>query len=136
MFDIIGKKRWFFLISLLVTIPGLFFIVLTPITGGKEGLQFTIDYTGGTTWQIRFADDNVTSDQVAAVFHDNGLQAVVVKQGNHFMDIKTSLPIGLLAQAPSPTPAPTLVASSSPGASGASGAPSTSPSAAASAPPA
>jgi preprotein translocase SecF subunit len=112
VFDIIGKKRWFFLISLLVTIPGFFFILLTPLTGGKEGLQFSIDYTGGTTWQIRFADESVGADAVAAVFHEHGLQAIVVKQGNHFMDIKTEA-LGLLA-AP-PTPAPT--ASGSPGAS-------------------
>jgi preprotein translocase SecF subunit len=125
VFDIIGKKRWFFLISLLVTIPGLIFILLTPLTGGKEGLQFTIDYTGGTTWQIRFADPNVSADAVASVFHDNGLQAIVVKQDNHFMDIKTSLPIGLLAApaTPAPTPAPSADAS----ASGASAAPSGSP---------
>ncbi|MEA2675116.1 MAG: hypothetical protein QOI92_2308, partial [Chloroflexota bacterium] len=29
MFDIVGKRRWFFILSLLVTIPGLFFILLT-----------------------------------------------------------------------------------------------------------
>ena len=112
MFDIVGKRRWFFLISLLITIPGLFFIILTPLTGGKEGLQFTIDYTGGTTWQIRFADKNVSSDAVAKVFHDNGLQAIVVKQANGFMDIKTE-EIGLLAPAPTPTPVPTLSAAPS-----------------------
>jgi preprotein translocase SecF subunit len=123
VFDIIGKKRWFFLISALVTIPGLFFILLTPLTGGKEGLQFTIDYTGGTTWQIRFADPNVSADAVAAVFHANGLQAIVVKQqDNGFMDIKTEA-IGLLAAPPSPTPAPTLTSSASPAASGSASAP-------------
>ena len=94
VFDIIGKRRWFFALSLIVTIPGLIFILLTFFTGGKQGLQFTIDYTGGTTWQIRFADANVTADQVATVFKEHGLQAVVVKQGNGFMDIKTD-PIGL-----------------------------------------
>jgi preprotein translocase subunit SecF len=73
VFDIIGKRRWFFLLSGLVTIPGLIFILLTPLTGGKEGLQFTIDYTGGTTWQLRFQDPNVTSDQVASVFKSHGL---------------------------------------------------------------
>jgi hypothetical protein len=103
VFDIIGKKRWFFLISLLVTIPGLFFILLTPLTGGKEGLQFSIDYTGGTTWQIRFADPDVSADAVAATFRENGLQAIVVKQGNKFMDIKTEA-IGLLAAPPTPAP--------------------------------
>jgi preprotein translocase SecF subunit len=112
VFDIIGKRRWFFLISALITIPGLFFILLTPLTGGKEGLQFTIDYTGGTTWQIRFANPNVTADQVATVFHDNDLQAVVVRQGNGFMDIKTEV-IGLLAAPPSATPVPTIAASAS-----------------------
>jgi preprotein translocase SecF subunit len=127
VFDIIGKKNWFFLISLLVTIPGLIFILLTPVTGGKEGLQFTIDYTGGTTWQIRFQDENVTADQVAKVFHDNDLQAIVVKQGNRFMDIKTEA-IGLLPPAPSATPVPTLAPS---GSAGASGSPVASPSASA-----
>ncbi len=115
MFDIIGKRRWFFLISALVTIPGLIFILLTPITGGKEGLQFTIDYTGGTTWQLRFENPAVTADQVANVFKANGLQAIVVKQDNGFVDIKTN-PIGLRAPEPSPTPVPTLSTSASPSA--------------------
>ena len=32
MFDIIGKRRWYFAFSLAITIPGLLFILLTPIT--------------------------------------------------------------------------------------------------------
>jgi preprotein translocase SecF subunit len=131
VFDIIGKRNWFFLISLLVTIPGLIFILLTPITGGKEGLQFTIDYTGGTTWQLKFANANVTADQVASVFRANALQAIVVRQDNGFMDIKTE-PIGLLPVAPAATPVPTLSSSASPGVSGspaASGSASPAPSA-------
>jgi preprotein translocase SecF subunit len=127
VFDIVGKRRWFFLLSALITIPGLIFILLTPLTGGKEGLQFTIDYTGGTTWQIRFADPNVSADAVATVFRANGLQAIVVKQGNGFMDIKTEA-IGLLEQAPSPTPAPTLSAAPG-GSAGASASVAPSPSA-------
>jgi len=76
MRDIIGKRRWFYAFSLLLTIPGLFFILLSPIS--DAGLQLTIDYTGGTTWQIRFADPNVSADAVATVFRANGLQAIVV----------------------------------------------------------
>jgi preprotein translocase SecF subunit len=117
VFDIIGKRNWFFLISLLITIPGLIFILLTPITGGKVGLQFTIDYTGGTTWQLKFANADVTADQVADVFHENGLQAIVVQQSDGFMDIKTEA-IGLPPPAPSATPVPTLAPSGSAGSSG------------------
>ena len=54
VFDIIGKRRWFYLFSLLITIPGLIFIVLTPLTGGQEGLKFSIDFTGGTVREVHF----------------------------------------------------------------------------------
>ena len=64
MFDIVGKRNWFFAFSLLITIPGLIFILLTPLSNGAAGLKFSIDYTGGTEWSIRFADTNVTADQV------------------------------------------------------------------------
>ena len=134
MFDIIGKRRWYFLLSALVTIPGLIFILLTPISGGAAGLNFTIDYTGGTKWEIRFKNPDVTPDQVVAVFAANGLPASVVTTGNggnggnSYFEIKTE-PIGLSAAPPSPTPVPTLVPSSSPGASD-SGGPSASASAA------
>ena len=112
MFDIIGKRRWFYLISLLITIPGLFFILLTPFT--NAGLQFTIDYTGGTTWEIRFEDPNVTPDQVEAVFKSQGLEATAVKTSSGFIQIKTVQ----IADLPEPSPSPTPVASGSPGASG------------------
>ena len=131
MFDVIGKRRWFYLVSLILTIPGLFFILLTPIS--DAGLQFTIDYTGGTKWEIRFEDANVTPDQVEAVFANQGLEATAVKAGCCFIEIKTVE----LADVQGPT------ASASPGASlptasgspGASAGPSGSPAAAAAASP-
>ncbi len=54
--DIIGKRNYFFAFSLALIIPGVIFILLGPITGGKAGLQFSIDYTGGTKWEIHFKD--------------------------------------------------------------------------------
>src|SRR5689334_16680883 len=77
VFDIIGKRRWFYLISLIITIPGLVFILLTPT--GVAGLEFTIDYTGGTRWEVRFENPNVTPEQVEAVFAQRGLEASAVK---------------------------------------------------------
>jgi preprotein translocase subunit SecF len=50
VFDIIGKRRWYFLLSALITLPGLFFIFIAPLASKDAGLQFTIDYTGGTKW--------------------------------------------------------------------------------------
>ena len=49
MFDVVGRRKWFYIFSLAITIPGLLFILLTLIPGGKMGLQFSIAYRGGTS---------------------------------------------------------------------------------------
>jgi preprotein translocase SecF subunit len=67
VFDVIGKRNWFFLFSGLILVPGLIFIILTPLTNGKVGLQFSIDYTGGTVWQFQFKDSNATIEEVRLV---------------------------------------------------------------------
>ncbi len=130
MFDVIGKRRWFFAFSLLLMIPGLIFILLTPFSGGEAGLKFSIDYTGGTTWSIRFADPDVTTAQVRAELAELGqADATVVLTGAGFFDMRLSK-LDLLGIQPSPSPAPTATAepASSPAAStGASAAPSATP---------
>jgi len=131
-FDVIGKRNWFFALSLAVTIPGLIFILLGPITGGKVGLQFAIDFTGGTVWTIRFKDEAVTPQAVKDVFTAQGLEASVTETGDHFMEIRTR-EATLAAPAPTPTPPPTFAPSASASAAGSASpaviaAPSTAPS--------
>ncbi len=130
MFDIIGKRRWFFALSLAVTIPGLLFI-LGGLINPKVGLQFAIDFTGGTVWTIRFDDPNVNPQQVKDTLAQSGIEANVTETGTGFMEIRTK-EAALAAPAPTPTPVPTLGPSGSPGASS-SAAPSASTGAAASA---
>jgi preprotein translocase subunit SecF len=121
VFDIVAKKRWFFLISLLITIPGLIAILLTPITNGAEGLKFSIDYTGGTEWSIKFKDDTVAAEDVRAELIALGQEdASVTRTGQGFIDIRMSKLD--LREIPTPTAVPTPAASGSPAPSG-SGAP-------------
>jgi preprotein translocase subunit SecF len=112
--DIVGKRRWFFILSALITIPGLFFILLTPITNGAEGLKFSIDYTGGSEWSIRFQNPDVTADQVRQELISLGQEdASVTRTGRGFLDIRMS---GLdLEETPQPTalPSPSAAPSSS-----------------------
>ncbi len=141
MFDVIGRRRWFYAFSLLITVPGLIFILLTPVTGGAAGLKFSIDYTGGTQWEIRFQDPSVTAAQIKAVLAQQGLgDSTVTATKDGFFDIRTK-PIGLPPVAPKATPSPSASASGSPGASASPGAglsasPAASPSAATSPSPA
>jgi preprotein translocase SecF subunit len=123
VYDIIGKRRWFFLFSALITIPGLFFIIAGIATGGDVGLQFSIDFTGGTRWVVKFEDPAVTPDDVQQIFVEAGYPATTVfPTSNGFLEIRTD-PLGLAA-APSPSPSPSPSASPSTSAS-----PATSPSA-------
>jgi preprotein translocase subunit SecF len=100
MYDIVGKRRWYFLFSALITIPGLIFIVI-------GGLKPSVDYTGGTVWQVRYADQP-SAAQVQAVLVDLGHPEAAVKDvGGGFLEIRTD-PVGLLPpQTPVPTPEPT-----------------------------
>ncbi len=125
MYDVIGKRRWFYAFSLLVTIPGLVFLLLTPFT--NVGLQFSVDFTGGTVWEIRFEDPAVTPEQVEEVFAAQGLEAVAITTGDGFIEIKTE-PIGL-APVPEASPTPSLPAASGSPSPSASPGPSASPSA-------
>jgi preprotein translocase subunit SecF len=114
VFDIIGKRNWFFAFSLAVTIPGIIFLLLGPITGGKAGLQFAIDFTGGTVWTIRFADASVTPQQVKDVFTANGMEASVTSNvsasGSSFLEIRTR-EVTVAGVQSTPSPAPSVAAS-------------------------
>ena len=89
MNKIITRKRWFFLFSLLVTIPGLIFIVATPLSGGALGLKFSVDYTGGTVWEFKLeqlADALVVRDVIAAAGHP---EVQVTEAGSGFLIMRT-----------------------------------------------
>jgi len=128
VFDIIGKRNWYFAFSLAVVIPGLLFIILGPLTGGNIGLKFSIDFTGGTVWRVQFADPAVTPDQVKAFVATQGVDAQVTHVGSCgngsnqcFMEIRTK-DAALASQEPSPTPLASTAPSGSAGASASAGA--------------
>ena len=47
-YDLIGKRKWAYYISLVVTVIGLVSLV------AKGGLRYDLDFTGGTLLQVRF----------------------------------------------------------------------------------
>ena len=63
--DFVGKRVWFFLVSLLVVAPGIVFLIIAP------GLRPGIDFTGGSTLTIQF-DDPVEQDALRARLADLG----------------------------------------------------------------
>jgi preprotein translocase subunit SecF len=123
VFDLIGKRRWFFLFSGLITIPGLIFTLLTPISNGKAGLDFSIDFTGGTIWEIRFQNGTPDPAAVKGVLAQQGITdatvALTTRATGEYVLLRMP-PIGLL-EAPTVTPTPVPTISPSPGPSASSG---------------
>lgn len=135
MFDIVGKRRWFYIFSALIMIPGLIFIALTPFSDGKAGLKFSVDFTGGTVWEVHFRDGTPPPNEVHEVMADLGLPgsvAITTAGEREYVLIKTEQ-IGL-QPGPSLSPAPSVSpAASGPPAASASPGPSDSPAPSASA---
>jgi preprotein translocase subunit SecF len=110
VFDIVGKRRWYFAFSALITIPGLIFIFL-------GGLKPSVDFTGGTVWQVRYASDPAPAAVQAALVKLGHREASVRRLSDGFLEIRTAA-IGLLPpQTPIPSfssaPTPSSVASGS-----------------------
>lgn len=105
MYDIVGKRRYYFLFSVLITVPGLIFIAL-------GGLKPSIDFTGGTVWEVRFADEPSADEVHDAVVALGYPDAVVTDRGEGFVSIRTDA-AGLVAPPPS-APPPSQLPSASP----------------------
>ena len=108
MYDIVGKRKLWFAVSALLTLPGLLFIFM-------GGLRPSIDFTGGTEWEVRYAEEPVAGE-VEAFLVDAGYDdPLVTALDDGFLRIRTE-PIDLIppeTATPSVAPSPSADASSS-----------------------
>ncbi|MDR1702850.1 MAG: protein translocase subunit SecF, partial [Sporomusaceae bacterium] len=70
-FDIIGKRKWWFLLSALILIPGLISIAI-------NGFNLGIDFTGGTILDVKFSQ-NVTVAQLRDVLKEHNLENSIIQ---------------------------------------------------------
>jgi preprotein translocase subunit SecF len=76
MFHIVENRRWYFLLSALVIIPGLISMMYCMVTFGAP-FRVGIDFTGGTLWEVAFPKA-VQSLDVRSVFVENGYTDTLV----------------------------------------------------------
>ena len=70
-FHIVEKRRWFYIFSAVVIGVGLVAMGISIAQYGSP-LKLSIDYTGGTLWEMRFDDATVSPLEVRQVFVDAG----------------------------------------------------------------
>jgi preprotein translocase subunit SecF len=81
--NFVGQRGWFYLISLLVIVPGVVFLAIAP------GLRPGIDFTGGSTLTLAFetnVDQTDLRERLAALGHP---EATVQKLGDDTYFIRT-----------------------------------------------
>ncbi len=71
MIRFVENRKWYFLLSALIIVPGLIAMIYLTVTTGLP-VKPAIDFTGGTLWQMRF-DNPVAPAELRQVFVDNGV---------------------------------------------------------------
>ncbi len=76
MVDIIGKRYWYFLLSLIVIVPGL---IAMGIHYQRTGQPFAlaIDFTGGTNWELGNISKQPTTDEIRTIFATQGIRDAI-----------------------------------------------------------
>lgn len=99
MFDFVGRRKWYYLLSLAALLPGVISLLVPPSL--KPGIEFT----GGTTFTVRFAQ-KVDQEQLRSALSELGHpEAVVQRTGENRFLVRTKELEGA-AQAPEMGPAP------------------------------
>jgi preprotein translocase subunit SecF len=80
MFDIVGKRYWFFALSLLVIIPGLISIGIRWAQTGSP-LPLAIDFTGGSSMELQFKSPSspIQPGDVQTILSQNGFSDSLVQ---------------------------------------------------------
>ena len=71
MIDIVNHRKWYFIFSAVIMVPGIIFMLL-------GGLRLGIDFTGGTIWELQFRTP-VESLAVRSVLEENGYDGATVQ---------------------------------------------------------
>src|SRR3954462_13358284 len=75
MGKIVSRRYWWFLISLLIIIPGLVSLSL-------YGLRPSIDFSGGALWDVYFSDkqsSDLNTEKISQIFAAEGFEGALVQ---------------------------------------------------------
>lgn len=82
--NILGKRYWYFALSLLIIIPGIVLIFM-------GGLPLSIDFTGGSILEVRFIGETPAPAAVVAVYQNIGVEdAQVQTTGTGTLQIRSA----------------------------------------------
>jgi preprotein translocase SecF subunit len=79
MFSLIEKRRYFFLLSAAIIIPGLLVMIYSTMTTGSP-FRLSIDFVGGSIYEIAFTEQGATEANIREVFAQYGDDNALIQQ--------------------------------------------------------
>jgi preprotein translocase SecF subunit len=67
MFNLVEKRRWFFLISAAIILPGVLAMIYNIATIGSP-FRLSIDFVGGSIYDLTFVEPGITEAQIREAF--------------------------------------------------------------------
>jgi preprotein translocase subunit SecF len=77
MFNIVEKRKWYFLLSTIIIVPGLVAMIYSTVVSGSP-IKLSIDFTGGTLLELRF-EQAIQPGEVRSFFVDAGFTGTTVQ---------------------------------------------------------
>ena len=84
MLNIIGKRNWYFAISLLLIVPGIISLFL-------YGLKLSIDFTGGSRLVLQYPQvvNEKKVEDIKGVFEENKIEVVTIQRSDKSVIVRT-----------------------------------------------
>lgn len=90
MFNIIEKRRWFFLLSACVIVPGILLMIYSTVTTGAP-FRLSIDFVGGSIYELKFTTDGATEQGLDEVFSRFGDTNLIIQRLGQPQDYRWSV---------------------------------------------
>jgi preprotein translocase SecF subunit len=78
MFSLVQKRRWFYIISALVILPGVAIMIYSLMTTGSL-FRLSIDFQGGSIYELRYTAAGATEANLRDVFSGFGEDSIIVQ---------------------------------------------------------
>ncbi len=79
MYSIVQKRRWYYLLSLAVIIPGIIVVAYSLATTGQL-FHLSIDFEGGSIYEVKFTEPGATESNIRDVFSQFGDESVLIQR--------------------------------------------------------
>lgn len=79
MFNLVEKRRWYFIFSSAIIIPGLLIMLYSLVTTGAL-FRLSIDFVGGSIYDLTFIEAGATEDNIRQIFTELGDDNVVIQR--------------------------------------------------------